>query len=211
MEDITFTRWKKDESPGLVGDQKEEWNNFFKGMVGSDFVINNSKYILLWSWDKKIGNANANLAYKFRMVELREVEPYFWYNELWNWQLPLKVELFVWIMLKQRILTWENLNKRGFSGTSRCILCGISEETMFHLFVECGFIKDIWQTISKDLNLVSPWEGFQMEDCFQKWLKKKDNGNEIPCFICWDVWKHINLVIFEDLSPNLVRVINCIL
>jgi hypothetical protein len=82
---------------------------------------------------------------------------------------------------------------------------------MFHLFVERGFIKDIWQTISKDLNLVSPWEGFQMEDCFQKWLKKKDNGNEIPCFICWEVWKHINLVIFEDLSPNLVRVINCIL
>ena len=211
MEDITFTRWKKDEPPGLVGDQKEEWNNFFKGMVGSDFVINNSKYILLWSWDKKIGNANANLAYKFRMVELREVEPYFWYNELWNWQLPLKVKLFVWLMLKQRILTWEKLNKRGFSGTSRCVLCGISEETMFHLFVERAFIKDIWQTISKDLNLVSPWEGFQLEDCFQKWLKKKDNGNEIPCFICWEVWKHINLVIFEDLSPNLVRVINCIL
>ena len=211
MENITFTRWKKDEPPGLVGDQKEEWNNFFKGMVGSDFVINNSKYILLWSWDKKRGNVNANLAYKFRMVELREVEPYFWYNELWNWQLPLKVKLFVWLMLKQRILTWENLNKRGFSGTSRCVLCGISEETMFHVFVERGFIKYIWQTISKDLNLVSPWEGFQMEDCFQKWLKKKDNGNEIPRFICWEVWKHINLVIFEDLSPNLVRVINCIL
>ena len=100
VEDITFTRWKKDEPPGLVGDQKEEWNNFFKGMVGSDFVINNSKYILLWSWDQKRGNVNANLAYKFRMVELREVEPYFWYNELWNWKLPLKVKLFVWLMLK---------------------------------------------------------------------------------------------------------------
>jgi hypothetical protein len=82
---------------------------------------------------------------------------------------------------------------------------------MFHLFVECRFIKGIWKTISKELNLVNPWDGDHIANYFHNWLKKKENGNEIPCFICWEVWKQINLVIFEDLPPNLVKVSNCIL
>jgi hypothetical protein len=72
------------------------------------------------------------------------VEPTFWYTELWHWQLPLKVKLFTWLMLEQKILTWENLLKRGFVGPSKCVLCGLKEENVKHLFVECSFTKDIW-------------------------------------------------------------------
>ena len=100
MEVTIYTSWKKDEILGLEGEQKEEWNNFVKGLVGSVFVLNNEKYTLLWSWDTKRGQVNANHAYKVQMLEMMEVEPRFWYKELWNWQLPLKVKLFVWLMLK---------------------------------------------------------------------------------------------------------------
>jgi hypothetical protein len=148
------------------------------------------KISYLWSWDTKRGQVNANQAYKVQLLEDMEEEPMYWYNELWKWQLPLKVKLFIWLMLEQRILTWENLNKRGFNGPSRCVLCGISEETMSHLFVECSFIKGIWQSILKELKLVSTWEGGQIVDCLQNWIRKKENWKEIPCFICWEVWKH---------------------
>jgi len=123
VEDTTYTSWKKADSLGMEGEQKEEWNNIVKGLVGSVFVLNNEKYTLLWSWDTKRGQVNDNHAYKVQMLELRKVEPCYWYNELWNWQSPLKVKRFVWLMMEQRILTWENLNKRGLNGPSRNVSC----------------------------------------------------------------------------------------
>jgi hypothetical protein len=56
-------------------------------------------------------------------------------------------------MLEQRILTWENLVKRGFLGPRKCVLCGKDEEIVLHLFVKCNFTKDIWTLVLKDLKL----------------------------------------------------------
>jgi len=69
----------------------------------------------------------------------------------------------------------------------------------------------MWQTISKELKLGNIWEGGQIVDNLQKWIRIKDNWKEIHCFICWEVWKHKNLVIFEDFPINQVRVYNSIL
>jgi hypothetical protein len=70
------------------------------------------------------------------MLEGRGEEPKFWY-ELWEWQLPLKVKVFIWILLEERILTWDNLTKMGFHGPSICVLCKEREENVLHLFGEC--------------------------------------------------------------------------
>jgi hypothetical protein len=47
LEDTSHTSWKKDDILGLEGEQKEEWNNYVKGLVGSRYELNNEKYILL--------------------------------------------------------------------------------------------------------------------------------------------------------------------
>jgi hypothetical protein len=139
------------------------------------FELNNEKDTLLWSWDTKGGQVNAKQAYEVQLLEEVVVEPTYWYTELWQWQLPLKVKLFIWLMLEQKILTWENLVKRGIVGPSRCVLCGNNEENVRHLFVDCSFTKDIWYTIQKDLNFESIWEGGKIADCLQNWIKKKEN------------------------------------
>ena len=71
----------------------------------------------------------------------------------------------MWLLLEQRILTWENLVKIVFHGPCRCILCGICEETVNHLFVDCNFTKEILNSILKDLNCDGVWEGGQVSDC----------------------------------------------
>jgi hypothetical protein len=135
----------------------------------------------------------------------------FWYSEIWKWQIPLKVKLFVWLLLEQKILTWDNLLKRGFQGPSICVLCKESEESLLHLFGDCSFIKIIWQTITKELKLVNNWQGGIFENSLLNWTKRKENWNEIPCLICWEVWKHKNLLIFEGQKKNHIRVCNYIL
>jgi hypothetical protein len=165
MDELRHTSWKNVESLGLVGEISEEWKNYVKGLVGSGIDLNEGKYTLIWSWDTKGGQVNEKQAYEVQLLE-DEVQPTFWYSELWHWQLPLKIKLFIWLMLEQNILTWENLSKRGFVGPSKCVLCGLKEETVKHLFVECKFTKDIWFYLQKELNCKGNWEGGQATEFF---------------------------------------------
>jgi hypothetical protein len=34
------------------------------------------------------------------------------------------------------------------------------------------------------------------------WKRRKGEKLEIPCLICWEIWKHRNLAIFEDRPLN---------
>jgi hypothetical protein len=135
------TTWKKAESLGLEGEQLVEWNNFVKGLIGSGIDLNNEKDTLLWSWDTKRGQVNAKQAYEVQILMEGGVDSNFWYTDLWQWQIPLKIKLFAWLMLEQKILTWDNLVKRGFVGPSMCVLCGDEGENAKHLFVDCVLPK----------------------------------------------------------------------
>jgi hypothetical protein len=67
-----------------------------------------------------------------------------------------------------------------------------------HLFVDCNFTKEIWNLILKDLKCDGIWEGGQVSDCILNWKRRKGERIEIPGLICWEIWKHRNLAIFED-------------
>jgi hypothetical protein len=58
----------------------------------------------MWSWDTKQGQVSAKLAYEVQVMEDMGVEPKFWYSEIWKWQIPMKVKLFVWLLLEQKFL-----------------------------------------------------------------------------------------------------------
>ncbi len=62
---------------------------------------------------------------------------------IWKIRTPLKVKIFVWLMLRRRVLTADNLRKRGWSGEGRCPLCADELESGTHLFLTCHFAKDI--------------------------------------------------------------------
>jgi hypothetical protein len=61
------------------------------------------------------------------------------WRKVWQPFLWPKVSLFLWLTAQNRILTWDNLLKRGFIGPSRCTLCQQSEETMEHLLNNCHY------------------------------------------------------------------------
>jgi hypothetical protein len=110
------------------------------------------------------------------------------------------------------------------------VLCGTNEENTNYLFVDCSFTKNIWFIVQKELKLESRWEGEKIVDYFENrlkkkenWegekivdyfenrLKKKENWKELPGYLCWEVWKHRNLVIFEGRPLNRDKVCNSIL
>jgi hypothetical protein len=45
-----------------------------------------------------------------------------WFT-FWKSHIFPKVSTFIWLLAKNKILTWHNIRKKGFVGTSMCPLC----------------------------------------------------------------------------------------
>jgi hypothetical protein len=67
-----------------------------------------------------------------------------WIKQLWNWNVPLKLKLFSWLAGKDRILTWEALQRRGWEGPGFCSLCKKASEDLPHLMIHCPFTREVW-------------------------------------------------------------------
>lgn len=59
-------------------------------------------------------------------------------------KLTLKVNYFWWVASHGKILTIDNLVRRGFQLVNRCVLSKEEEETIVHLFFHCPFSRGTW-------------------------------------------------------------------
>jgi zinc-binding in reverse transcriptase len=74
----------------------------------------------------------------------------------WVLPIPLKVKVFMWLVCHNRILTKDNLHKRGWDGNLQFIFCS-ENETVSHLFVTCGWVTQIWFWMDKCQNYLHCW------------------------------------------------------
>jgi zinc-binding in reverse transcriptase len=54
----------------------------------------------------------------------------------WYLPIPLKIKNFMWLVVQNKILTKDNLIKRGWCGSELCTMFS-NQETVVHLFVTC--------------------------------------------------------------------------
>ena len=62
---------------------------------------------------------------------------------LWNPYVPSKVGFFAWEAWWGKVLTMDQLKKRGFHLASKCPFCGKSEEMLEHVMIHCPLIWDL--------------------------------------------------------------------
>ncbi|CAJ2638275.1 unnamed protein product [Trifolium pratense] len=80
-------------------------------------------------------------------------------NLIWHSQVPLKVSIFAWRLLRDRLPTRANLVTRGVLSTTgaTCVFgCGVTE-TAHHLFLSCSISGSLW-------DLVRAWIGISFVD-----------------------------------------------
>ena len=71
----------------------------------------------------------------------------------WVKGMTPKVNIFFWILLQNKILTLDNLKKRGFIIINRCLLCKNDCESVNHITLHCPFTKMLWDKVCNLLNV----------------------------------------------------------
>lgn len=62
---------------------------------------------------------------------------------IWKGKIPYKVVVYTWLVVKEAVLTQENLMKRGIQMCPRCYFCEQVAETINHLFLYCKVVGQL--------------------------------------------------------------------
>lgn len=68
-----------------------------------------------------------------------------WAPAVWHSLAIPKCSIFLWLALRDRLLTKDRLSKFGFHTFPTCVLCGAADESSHHLLVDCSFMLAIFQ------------------------------------------------------------------
>lgn len=138
------------------------------------------------------GSFTVKEAYYLEDIQAINEENQEW-KVIWGGNWWPKVSLFAWLVAKNKIVTWHKIQKKGFSGPSRCCLCNNEEETQNHLLIICVFTRKLWidtrkifcksEIVSRDINvIIFQWhkEKFQCRVVRRAW-------DLIAGFVLWMV------------------------
>lgn len=114
---------------------------------------------------------------------------------IWSLNIPPRVQFFLWLLGKNKVLTRDNLAKRQGVEVDTCLFCD-EKESCNHLFFECTVAKCMWEHIS----LVVGELGASFESIGSKWLSNKKfvAVNIISSAALWGLWKLRNEICFQN-------------
>jgi zinc-binding in reverse transcriptase len=69
-------------------------------------------------------------------------------GSIWNLIIPLKIKIFVWLVLQRKVLTKDILLRRGWSSSSSCVFFSYLE-IFDHIFIHCSFSCNFWHNFNR--------------------------------------------------------------
>lgn len=125
------------------------------------------------------------------------------FDKLWSAKVEPKCQFFMWLWLRGRILTNDNLATRGIPQSEMCNLCDQQDETPLHLILRCPFARAVWFLVAADLNFPAFVTAAQQAGSITSWwedfacsLGKRKKTAAI--YTAWNIWKERNRRVFDQ-------------
>ena len=119
-----------------------------------------------------------------------------WLKVIWKENVQIKMIIFLWLVWRDKNLTWRNLQRKGWEGPGFCILCGMENEDNYHLFYHCYFAKTNLELLCTNWNFTVPVLSNTM-DFIGWWFRRGSVFRAIPILFHWFIWCNRNINFFE--------------
>lgn len=168
-----------------MGNTLTQWNEI--KTLCADLILTEEKDKLTWAL-----NANGRFSVKSLYEQMILSSVNFPFKFLWKINVPPKIRVFVWLLVRNSVLTKDNLLKRGWVGDSKCVFCG-KDEMVDHIFLQCPVAKFLWCEIQIPSN---------MNVLLTSWLSSLGKIRKRKIYVgifalMWSIWTCRNDMCFE--------------
>jgi hypothetical protein len=123
-------------------------------------------------------------------------------------KISLNIKKIGWYLRRGVILTKDNLARRSWHGSTRCVFCH-QDETIKHLFFLYRFARSIWSIIQ---TASSPYPPTSVANVFGNWLhdihfRFRTLIRMGALTVIWSLWLCTNDKVFYDKNCSLLQVI----
>jgi hypothetical protein len=182
--------------------------------ISSTHNLNDLDDTIIWRWSAD-GNYSSSSAYKIQFAtNFCKIK----INPIWKAKTEPKCRFFAWTLLHNKILTADNLQKRGWPCNHNCSLCSLSLETVTHLCKDCPFAVEVWSMIlswaelrflfgiSKTGTLSEWW--YRLRMLCSKHSRKSFDG--LLIYFWWSLWVERNNRIFKGQQRTTEQVVQMV-
>lgn len=126
------------------------------------------------------------------------------HKKIWHIKVPLTIRIFLWLLIRNSVLTKNYLKKRGWrKGNETCQFCD-KKEAIQHLFFDWPMARFTWNVVSCAFDL-KPMKNVQ--HTLGAWTQNCDKVTKqlllvAVAAVLWSTWKARNKVCFEQILPQ---------
>jgi hypothetical protein len=125
---------------------------------------------------------------------------------IWGVKAPRRISFFTWTAARGKILTCDNLMRRGHVLAGWCCLCKNQWETVDHLLLHCEVAVALWGFVFSMFGVqrVFPAMVLDMVSGWHNWFGRHSSAiwNLAPLCVMWSLWQERNRRIFEDAEKS---------
>lgn len=162
--------------------------------IVENLTLRDSSDQILWSFSS---NGKYSVQSLYAVINHRGVVPLY-VPAVWNLKIPPRVQIFLWLLSKNKVLTRDNLAKRRAVSDKTCLFCN-DPESVCHLFFDCLVAKRLWLAIAEILELRHDWN-FEVLATYRIANKKHVLTNIVSSAVVWCLWNLHNKICFPGLT-----------
>ncbi|XP_039682874.1 uncharacterized protein [Medicago truncatula] len=182
----------------------------FGGIVGVESVSDR------WLWLPDQGGGYSVRGVYDMLTSQEQPQLHSSMDLIWHKQVPLKVSILAWRLLRNGLPTKGNLANRGIISMERrlCVSgCG-HDEDVNHLFLSCPFFGALWSLVREWLGVVGV-DSQSMTDHFLQFiqyagsLKSRRSFFHLIWLQCiWVLWNERNDRVFRNMQSSLSQMLD---
>ena len=168
----------------------EAW--FCLEQILNSVSLNEDTDSLIWQHESNGIYSSSSL---YSIINFRGVVPVF-IPSVWKIISPSRVNIFLWLLANNKLMTKYNLKKRGIEKPPECLFCS-ENESIQHLFFDCVVAKQIWKHVS-DFFCLSVGSDYMSIAHFWPGHSKHACLNSVAAYVLWCIWKLRNDHVFNN-------------